>query len=162
MSKCEFCSCIANFHDHRCELKRDEKYLSYRTNAKILETFIGETDLFVFIYEKLRDSTGDIFYMRIHISGPDNKYACKEKIWGIEEKDYLEAKKPLQTLPIEKRLDMPLSYEGQECFEDDLRGDCQPLEPNTDLEELKDTLDKELDEYAKERDEILDRIYKRW
>lgn len=142
-----------------CDKRKTKIQLAYREGARILETFILDDCVFAFLYEKLENREGAIFHMRLCISGPDDEYECHEKIACVDEREYLIAKASVDGETVDFRLNSPLPdgdvSEDQPGDENGTRGDCEPLDPNTDLEELKGILDREMDEYAKERDRIL-------
>ena len=105
------------------------------------------------MYEKLSDQVGCIFYTRLHIFGcnngicdtiyfTDGEEYVKEKQNAKNSNDHVSEDDSDDDMPaLEKRLDMPLTYNGQEEEENNLHGDCKPLDPNTDLEKLKNELD---------------------
>jgi len=149
-----------------------EKVFSYRKNSTILDSFISSAGLgdCLFLYEKLSDQVGWIFYTKLHIFGCNNGIC--DTIYFTDGEEYVKEKQNAKNnnnnvndhvseddsdddMPaLEKRLDMPLTYDGQEEEENDLHGDCKPLDPNTDLEQLRADLDRELDDYARDRDII--------
>ena len=128
-----------------------EKVFSYRKNSQILDSFVSYSDTCIFLYEKLSNSDGCIFYTKMHIFDgdkcrhvaiqfTDGEEYVKEK--AAENDDDSDDDCSDMCPALEKRLDMPLTYNGQEEEENNLHGDCKPLDPNTDLEKLKNELDE--------------------
>ena len=112
-----------------------------------------------FIYENdtyYDEKTGEISF-GVTCNGHCNDFFCSEHVVVMNNgylKEYFcsECSSFLDDKwKIEKRLEIPLKDEG----EDGTRGDCEPLDPSTDLDALKEKLDIELDKYAKERDEVM-------